>query len=72
MNERPEPSEMSDKDLAEEYKSYYLQVQNDFPYGNDEVRYLRLLRKEVADRDSINVLESVRVLDSETEEVLAE
>lgn len=72
MSERPEPSEMSDEDLAEEYKSYYLQIQNDLPYGTDEVRYLRLLRNEVSDRDSMEVLESVRVLDSETEEVLAE
>lgn len=62
--------EMSDEELAENYKSYMLQIQNDLPYLLDDIHRLRELRKEMNERTHLEVLESVRVINRETEEVV--
>lgn len=72
MSKRPEPSEMSDEDLAEDYKSYFLQMENDLPRFTDEPRYFMNLAFEVESREYLEVLKSVRVIDNDSEEVLAE
>jgi len=68
--------EMSDEELAEEYKSFFLQMENGLPRFLDEEKRMRQLSKEVNERDNIEVLKSVRVLKQnkagEDIEVLAE
>jgi len=68
------PEDMSDEDLADEYKSFYLQIENDLPRFTDEGRRFMELSAEVARREHLEVLESVRVLrkDGRDTEVLEE
>jgi len=72
MSEYTPAEELSDEELAEEYKSYFLQIDNHLPRFTDEPRRLINLANEVASRENLEVLSSVRVIDNEEEEVLAE
>lgn len=68
MTEHDNPEDMTDEELAEEYKSYFLQMENDLPRFWDEETYFRKLKGEIESREHLEVMQSVRIIDTTEED----